>query len=169
MKRICRVNKKYIILGLCIVLLGLATAYSAFSSNLNVIGTSSIASKWDIEITDVSVASTAGVAENSNTPSWDNLTASMEANLYQQGDSVSYTVTIANKGNLDAALASVSKSINSSNDAIKISTTGYTEGEILKQNETKVITVTIEYNPDFAGEAVEGSSEVAVTFNYVQN
>ena len=162
-----RINKRLLII-LAGILCLMAVGYAAFSSNLQISGTSSITSSWNIEITDVSAASVTGSAEEVKTPTWTGLSASMEADLYEEGDSVSYKVTIANKGNLDASLEDITENIKSSNDAVRIMFTGYTKGGILKANSTQVVTVKIEYNPEFTGEAATGSGEVTVTFNYKQ-
>ena len=142
--------------------------YSAFSSNLEISGTSSVSSSWDIAITGISDAKVEGLAEETHTPTWDRLTASMEADLYQKGDSVSYDVTIENRGTLDATLEDISQNVKSTNEAVRIMFTGYTKGQVLKSKSSQIVTVKIEYNPDFDGNAEEGSGEVSVTFNYTQ-
>ena len=142
--------------------------YSAFSSNLKISGTSSVSSSWDIAITGISDAKVEGLAEETHTPTWDRLTASMEADLYQKGDSVSYDVTIENRGTLDATLEDISQNVKSTNEAVRIMFTGYTKGQVLKAKSSQVVTVKIEYNPDFDGNAEEGAGEVSVTFNYTQ-
>ena len=142
--------------------------YSAFSSNLEISGTSSVSSSWDIAITGISDAKVEGLAEETHTPTWDRLTASMEADLYQKGDSVSYGVTIENRGTLDATLEDISQNVKSTNEAVRIMFTGYTKGQVLKAKSSQIVTVKIEYNPDFDGNAEEGAGEVSVTFNYTQ-
>ncbi len=160
-------NKK-ILIGLIGLLLLMSAGYAAFSSNLNISGTSNITSNWDIRITNVTSGDVTGSAENTKAPTWDNLTASMEADLYEKGDSVEYTVTIANKGTLDAKLEDIVKNNVSSNDAVKITFSGYTKGQKLYKNTSQDIKVKIEYNPDYKGDASEGSGEINVTFNYTQ-
>ena len=146
----------------------MAVGYSAFSSSLKISGTSSVSSSWDIAITGISDAKVEGLAEETHTPTWDRLTASMEADLYQKGDSVSYDVTIENRGSLDATLEDISENVKSTNEAVRIMFTGYTKGQVLKAKSSQIVTVKIEYNPDFDGNAEEGSGEVSVTFNYTQ-
>ena len=79
-----RENKKRnkIIIGLISLLLIMTVGYAAFQTNLNIKGTSKISSNWDIRITNVTSGNKTGNAENAKTPTWTNLTASMEANLY---------------------------------------------------------------------------------------
>ena len=167
-----RRNKK-ILIFLGIVLCLMTVGYAAFYSRLDITGTSSITNSWDVEITNVSVGTTTGNGENVSTPTWNALTASMEANVYESGDSVSYTVTISNLGTLDAKLDEITKNIKTNNEAVKIEFSGYTKGERLykagESGSTKTITVTISFNDDYSGELdYNTSTETSVMFNYVQ-
>ena len=164
-----RENKKRnkIIIGLISLLLLMTVGYAAFQTNLNIKGTSKISSNWDIRITNVTSGNKTGNAENAKTPTWTNLTASMEANLYEKGDAMEYEVTVENKGTFDAKLESISSS-ESNNEAIKISFSGYTKGEKLYKNSTQTIKVKIEYNKDFTGTPTSNSNEVSIDLNYGQ-
>ena len=161
-------KRNLIIFSLVGVLLCMAIGYAAFQTQLKVTGTSKVTSNWDIEITNVTEGTTTGSAENTVAPSWDKLWASMEANLYDKGDAMEYDVTIENKGTLDAKLNDILTNLeNSNNEAVIITFSGYTKGEILKSKATKVIHVKIEYNPEYEGG--ETSSEVEINFDYTQN
>ena len=165
-----RENKKRnkIIIGLISLLLIMTVGYAAFQTNLNIKGTSKISSNWDIRITNVTSGNKTGNAENAKTPTWTNLTASMEANLYEKGDAMEYEVTVENKGTFDAKLEEIITNIKSNNEAIKISFSGYTKGEKLYKNTSKVVNVKIEYNKDFTGTPPTNSSEVEITLDYGQ-
>ena len=92
----------------------------------------------------------------------------MEADLYDKGDSMEYDVTIENKGTLDVKLNDILTNVEKeNNDAVLITFTGYTKGEILKAGASKIVHVKIEYNPEYEGG--ETSSEVEINFDYVQN
>ena len=145
----------------------MAIGYAAFSAELKISGTSKVTSNWDIEITNVTSGTPTGGAENTVAPKWDKLTASMEADLYEKGDAMEYDVTIENKGTIDAKLNDVLTNIeNANSEAVNITFSGYTKGEILKAKAIKVIHVKIEYNPNYEGE--ETSSEVEINFDYTQ-
>ena len=162
-------KKRIIILVTLIILLGIMTiGYAAFQAQLSIKGNSKITSNWDIRITNVTETKKTGSGESTNPPTWTHLTANMEADLYEKGDSVEYEVTIENKGSLDAKLDDIISNIKSNNEAVKISFEGYIKGEKLFKGETKIITVKIEYNPDFNGKAEEGSGEIEVSFDYTQ-
>ena len=65
-------------------------------------------------------------------PTWTMTTASMEANLYNKGDAMEYDVTIENKGNIDAKLNDILTNVEKeNNEAVLITFSGYTKGEIL--------------------------------------
>ena len=79
-----------------------------------------------------------------------------------------YDVTIENKGTLDVKLNDILTNVEKeNNDAVLITFTGYTKGEILKAGASKIVHVKIEYNPEYEGG--ETSSEVEINFDYVQN
>ena len=142
--------------------------YAAFNTELKISGTSKVTSNWDIEITNVTPGTPTGSAENTVAPKWDALTASMEADLYEKGDAMEYDVTIENKGTIDAKLNNILTNLeNSNSEAVNITFSGYTKGEILKSKAIKVIHVKIEYNPNYEGG--ETSSEVEIDFDYGQN
>ena len=160
-------KRNIIIVSLVGVLLCMAVGYAAFNTELKISGTSKVTSNWDIEITNVTNGKPVGSAENTVAPTWDALTASMEADLYEKGDAMEYDVTIENKGTIDAKLNDVLTNIeNANSEAVNITFSGYTKGEILKAGSIKVVHVKIEYNPNYDGG--ETSSEVEINFDYTQ-
>ena len=141
--------------------------YAAFNTELKISGTSKVTSNWDIRITNVTDGTPTGSAKNTVKPSWTTLTASMEADLYEKGDAMEYDVTIENRGTLDAKLNDIlTNTQNSNSEAVIITFSGYTKGEVLEHGKSKLVHVKIEYNPNYDGE--ETSSEVEVKFDYTQ-
>ena len=160
-------KRNIIIVSLIGVLLCMIVGYAAFNTELKISGTSKVTSNWDIEIINVTNGKPVGSAENTVAPTWDALTASMEADLYEKGDAMEYDVTIENKGTIDAKLNDVLTNIeNANSEAVNITFSGYTKGEILKSKSSKIIHVKIEYNPNYGGG--ETSSEVEINFDYTQ-
>ena len=163
-----RRKRNIVIFSLVGVLFLMVAGYAAFSTNLEIKGTSKVTSNWDIEITYVTPGTPTGSAENAVAPSFDKLWASMEANLYDKGDAMEYDVTIENKGTLDAKLNDILTNVEKeNNEAVLITFSGYTKGEVLKAQTSKVVHVKIEYNPEYEGG--ETSSEVEINFDYGQN
>ena len=161
-------KRNIIIISLVGILLCMVVGYSAFQTKLEIKGTSKVTSNWDIEITNVTEGTPTGSGENTVAPFWSKTTASMEANLYDKGDAMEYDVTIENKGTIDAKLNDILTNIENSNrEAVLITFSGYTKGEVLKSKTSKVVHVKIEYNPEYEGG--ETSSEVEINFDYVQN
>ena len=161
-------KRNIIIFSLVGVLLCMVVGYAAFQTRLEIKGTSKVTSNWDIRITNVTDGTSTGQAENAIKPSYTALTATMEANLYDKGDAMEYDVTIENKGTLDAKLNDILTNLeNSNNEAVLITFSGYTKGEILKSGESKLVHVKIEYNPEYEGG--ETSSEVEIVFDYIQD
>ena len=146
----------------------MTAGYAAFQSQLKVTESSTVTSNWEIEITNVTAGTPTGSAENAVVPSFDKLWASMEANLYDKGDAMEYDVTIENKGTSDARLNDIITNLDKeNNEAVLITFSGYTKGEVLKAQTSKVVHVKIEYNPEYEGG--ETSSEVEINFDYGQN
>ena len=162
-------NKKIIILSLIGILLLMSAGYAAFRTNLDIKGTSKVSSNWDIRITNVTESNKGGDAESAKEPTWEALTASVEANLYQKGDFIEYDVTVENRGTLDAKLEGIEEKIIGENEAIKLTISGYTKGEKLYKNTSKKIKVKIEYNLEFNGVPEIGSTEISIDLNYTQN
>lgn len=101
-------GKTIVIAGLLIAILTLSVAYAAFASNLQVNGTAHIDSNWDVEITSIEVTGQTGQAVDNGSDltklGSDGLSANFDCTLTQPGDSITYTVTVENKGNINAKL-----------------------------------------------------------------
>ena len=143
----------------------MAVGYSAFNTKLNITGSSQITSIWNVEITNVKIKEVSGNAENVGDLSYDKLNAYMEANFYEQNDSITYTVTVSNLGTLNATLDSIKLNM-PPEDVINFKVDGATSRELLKAGDSKDIEVTMEYtgnNPDNIS-----SVEMDVNLDYVQ-
>lgn len=198
-------NRKQIMIGvLSVIVCIMAVGYAYLSQQLTVNGTAHIDSKWDVRISNIT-AKVNGVA-GGTTPT-DNAinegcstttapsgctgtTASFDASLFQPGDSITYTVTVANYGTLPAGLDTVTPVYkrtvnnvetvvqNNSSDAIV-----YTIDENLTQFKeiparvdentpsTITFTVTATYNSDITAQpsAEQLSKKLELTLNFVQD
>ena len=164
-----RKQKKLIIISLICLVFLMSVGYAAFQGNLKVRGTTKITSNWDIRITNVTSGTPTGSAVNASAPTWDKLTANMEANLYEKGDAMEYDVTITNNGTVDAVLSDIIGTPSNS-EAVIINYSGYAKGEKLYKKDdeenTKVVHVKIEYNPEYDGGETSGESNIE--FNFTQ-
>ena len=161
-------KKNNIIIGsLCAVVLLMAVGYAAFSSILNIKGTSSISSNWKVLITNVDEKNIVGSATNAEEPSWEDLTATFKTNLVSPGDSIEYDITIENRGNLNATLDKITLS-DSNNPAIKFTSSGLEEGSELNAGDSAVLTVKVEYDSNVTSQPENAEGTFIVTFDYVQ-
>ena len=166
-QRFNRRQRNYIILGLCSILLVMAAGYAAFRSQLTINGTSNISSEWKVLITDIQSSVLEGNATDAETPSHTDTTATFKTNLVSPGDSMQYTVTVENRGNIDAVLKTLSKT-DSSNDAIIFEITGIEQGDTLKAHNSTTFNVTVTYNPEITNQPDNITSNLEITLNYVQ-
>jgi len=161
-------KKRNIIIGaLCSVLLLMVVGYAAFSSILNIKGTTNISSNWDIRITNVTSKNVVGSASNAEDPDWDDLTATFKTNLEVPGDSIEYDVTVENKGTLNAKLDKINMTA-SNNPAIKFTATGLKEGDKLNAGSSAVLTVKVEFLDGVEVDNKNLSASLTVTLDYVQ-
>lgn len=97
-------GKNVIIAALLVAVLVMSVGYSAFATKLEVNGNAEITGEWDVEITNIVASAVEGDAKP-GTPTFTNTTAQFDTDLLKPGDSVTYTITIANKGTIDATLS----------------------------------------------------------------
>ena len=166
-QRFNRRQRNYIILGLCSILLVMAAGYAAFRSQLTINGTSNISSEWKVLITDIQSSVLNGTPENSEEPSHTDTTATFKTNLVSPGDSMQYTVTVENRGSIDAVLKTLSKT-DSNNEAIIFEITGIEQGDTLKSHNSTTFNVTVTYNRDITNQPANLTSDLTITLDYVQ-
>ena len=160
-------KKRTIIIGsLLAILICMTIGYAAFSTQLEIAGSSTVTSNWDIQITGITPGTPNGTGENAVAPSYTATTATMEANLYAPGDAMTYEITIENKGTIDAVLDSITKS-DSNNPAIIFETSGVNEGDPLLAGDKTTMTVKISY-ANVTSQPENLTGELSLTLNYVQ-
>ncbi len=165
--RMNRTQKNYIILGLSVIVLIMAVGYAAFSSQLKISGTSSVTSSWDVEITNIESTNVIGSATNGSAPTYTKTTATFNTNLVSPGDSITYDVTVENKGSIDATLKTITKT-DTNNSAILFETSGIKEGDSLLVGAKAHMLVKVTYNQAIASQPKNLTSTLKVTLDYVQ-
>ena len=182
-------HKNILIGALVFIVLLMAVAYAAFSTNLSINGTASIDSRWDVHIKSITPSATAtSVVENNETIYTsagsikalvkDSYTAEFSAVLLSPSETVTYTVVVENSGTIDAVVSAggitfSDTTMNTQNptDAILFTYSGIAPGDVLaKNNGTDEFTVTATYNPAITSQPVSTQLEKTVTMslNYVQ-
>ena len=165
--RMNRTQKNYIILGLSVIVLIMAVGYAAFSSQLKISGTSSVTSSWDVEITNIESTNVIGSATNGSAPTYTKTTATFNTNLVSPGDSITYDVTVENKGSIDATLKTITKT-DTNNSAILFETSGIKEGDSLLVGAKAHMLVKVTYNSAITSQPKNLTSTLKVTLDYVQ-
>ena len=175
-------KKKNLILGgLVALVLVMAVGYAAFATNLDINGTTSIDSRWDVKILSITPDKTATNTGTEQAPVYttpgdithsitnNDLTANFSTALVSPGDTVTYEVVVKNNGTLNAKLSSMTKT-DTNNPAISFTVSGIAENDILEANASKTITVVVTYvnNTNGQGQPASTTSELGITLNFVQ-
>ncbi len=160
-------KRNIIIYSLCGVLLLMTIGYAAFNTLLTINGTTSISSNWDIKITGITSKDIVGKASDEESQVVDDLSATFKANLVSPGDSITYDITVENKGNINAELDSIDVSENT-NENIKIATSGIAEGDKLNPSSTATLSVKVTYSDEVTTQPDNLKAEVTITLNYIQ-
>lgn len=163
-------RKNMVIVCLLLAVLCLSVAYAAFATTLTINGDAKIKSdEWNVEITDIKVKNFTGNAKG-GTPTYTKTTATFEAELVTPGDSVTYEVTITNKGSVVANFDSQ----NWVEEAGKNAPITYTLPQDsvfatpLNQNDTVKFEVIATYDADADGTKPDTSKKITGTIDYVQ-
>lgn len=99
-------DKKNILIGaLLFTIIVMAVGYAAFAQTLNINGSATIGGEWQVEI--VGIESEVSGTADAGTPTHTTTTATFDATLMKPGDSATYTITVQNKGTIDAKLDSI--------------------------------------------------------------
>ena len=150
-KRINRTQRNYIIVGLCAILVIMGVGYAAFQSQLKISGTSNIASNFLVKITSITPNSIIGTAaDKTEITTYNDTSATFGVSLKSPGDSITYDITIENKGTIDAVLKTITKT-DTNNTAILFETSGVNENDELKVGEI----IPAPTNPTIGGQEVE--------------
>ena len=140
-------DKKKVLIGILSVLICvMAVGYALLAQELTINGTASIDSTWRVEITNIASKDVVGDAINKVDPTYTATTANFSVGFTQPGDSITYDITVTNKGTLDAVVESITVN-KGDNSAIKYAISGLKRGDkILKNNGTNTLTIKVDYD-----------------------
>ncbi len=99
-----RNNKVLFAIGLLAIVLVMSVGYTTLTTDLRMNGSQKHEEKWDVQVVGIETIDINGSASAGN-PSFNATSVTFDADLIQPGDSVTYRVTIENKGTIDATLA----------------------------------------------------------------
>ncbi len=140
-------SKTLIISAFILIILLMSVGYASLATNLNISGNAKITGRWDIEITDI-VATEVSAGCDAGTPTYSGTMASFDASLNKPGDKVTYEVTIANLGTIDATLEEVLLLLDETNGSKAITFTTTKLSQNLNVGDTAKFTITATYNED---------------------
>ena len=161
-------QKKIIIVSLCVAVCIMIIGFAAFSTTLNIDGTSSIESNWSVVFTNIQeLSKTNGVTINNN-PTASGTTATFDVSLESPGDSIEYQITVENKGTLDAIIENIDASETGS-DAIKFEINNIRVGDILLEKASTTFKIKISYDEGITSQPNIITNKLTVNINYVQN
>ena len=161
-------EKKIIIGVMCSLICIMAIAFAAFSTTLNINGTSSIESNWKVVFTNIQeLSKTNGVTIN-NTPTASGTTATFDVSLESPGDAIEYQITVENQGTLDAIIEDINASETGS-DAIKFEISNIRIGDILLKQESTTFNIKISYDESITSQPEITNNRLTVNIDYAQN
>ena len=162
-------NKKTIITVLSVLVVAMAVGYALLAQELTINGSASIDSTWRVEITNIASKDVVGDAVNKTDPSYTATTANFSVGFTQPGDSITYDITVTNKGTLDAVVESINVN-KGDNPAITYTTSGLKRGDkILKNNGTNTLTIKVDYDSSVTSQPASTTNDITVTINYGQD
>ena len=161
-------KKKKIIIAMCIAILFMAVGYAAFSANLKINGMVSISSTWEVVFTKIEeVSKTSGVTINS-APTASGTSATFDLDVHAPGDSITYKITVENKGTINAIISDI-KASKTANDAIKFEITGIKKGDLLAGKASTTFNVIISFDDSITEQPDNLNDTLTVDINYVQD
>ena len=160
--------KKIIIGVLCLVVCIMAIGFAAFSTTLNINGTSSIESNWSVVFTNIQeLSKTSGVTINS-APTASGTTATFDVDLQKPGDKIEYQITVENEGTLDAIIENIEASETGS-DAIKFEISNIRIGDKLAKGAQTTFNIKISYDESITSQPEVTNNTLTVSIDYVQD
>lgn len=162
-------RKNILIGGLLAIVLVMSIGYAAFATQLNINGTASITSSWDVHIKSITPGIPVGTASNTAaTVGRDGLSATFKTELMSPGDSLTYTVVVENSGTLDAKLSNIVFTPGD-NDAIDYSYNGITENDVINSDGgTATFTITVTYDSNVTSQPENTENTLKMQLSYVQ-
>ena len=160
-------KKRNIIIGsLCCLLVFMGIGYALLNQRLTIKGQEIIMGEWDVRITNITSKNPVGKAKDVS-HSFTNTSATFEADLWLPGDSIEYEVTVENKGNVVAALQTVTPSTVASDNSVKFTHTEIPQ--ILQPGDAKTFTMKVEFLE--SASSIPSNKDVKYTLDiiYVQN
>ena len=162
-------HKTYLLIGLVVIciFLMLGLGYALLSQNLDIKGTGTITSDWNILITDIVTKDKSATASNVTEPTHSGTSATMNAKFELPGDYISYDITVANQGTLNAVLDSIKIKMKDQ-EVFLFDVKGIQSGDALNVDEEKTFTLTIRYNENITDNPDITDINFSMNLDYLQ-
>ena len=160
-------KKNIMIIVLCFVLLLMGVGYAALSQRLTIGGTAKMQGVWDVRITNIQLSRKTGLAKD-NSHKYENLSATFQTETLAPGDMLEYTVSVSNRGNIDAKVSEINATLDGP-EAIKYTVEGIKKGDIIKEGVTKEVIITIKFDENATVIPSNKTSTLNINFTCIQN
>ena len=160
-------KKNIMIIVLCFVLLLMGVGYAVVSQRLTIGGTAKMQGEWDVRITNIQLSRKTGLAKD-NSHKYENLSASFQTETLAPGDMLEYTVSVSNKGNIDALVSEINATLDGP-EAIKYTVEGIKKGDVIKEGVTKEVIITIKFDENATVIPSNKTSTLNINFTCIQN
>ena len=160
-------KKNIMIIVLCFVLLLMGVGYAALSQRLTIGGTAKMQGVWDVRITNIQLSRKTGLAKD-NSHKYENLSASFQTETLAPGDMLEYTVSVSNRGNIDAKVSEINATLDGP-EAIKYTVEGIKKGDIIKEGVTKEVIITIKFDETATVIPSNKTSTLNINLTCIQN
>ena len=160
-------KKNIMIIVLCFVLLLMGVGYAALSQRLTIGGTAKMQGVWDVRITNIQLSRKTGLAKD-NSHKYENLSASFQTETLAPGDMLEYTVSVSNRGNIDAKVSEINATLDGP-EAIKYTVEGIKKGDVIKEGVTKEVIITIKFDETATVIPSNKTSTLNINFTCIQN
>ena len=160
-------KKNIMIIVLCFVLLLMGVGYAALSQRLTIGGTAKMQGVWDVRITNIQLSRKTGLAKD-NSHKYENLSASFQTETLAPGDMLEYTVSVSNRGNIDAKVSEINATLDGP-EAIKYTVEGIKKGDIIKEGVTQEVIITIKFDENATVIPSNKTSTLNINFTCIQN
>ena len=164
-------QKQRIIIGtLCVVIISLAVGYAVLSQQLNIQGSGSVISNFQILFTKIEEGTMNGATTIQKEIVGDT-TASFIIDLKAPGSSGEYIITVENRGNIDAYVKDIKGVVDSNKKEpkdIQFSIDGLKVNDKLKARETKTFKVKVNWDSNSTS-IPETSKDLSLTIDFAQD
>lgn len=164
-------DQKNILIGVLLVtIVIMAVGYAVFLNTFSSTATL-LKNDWDVAITDITVTDTQGKAK-STTATYTATTATFAVDLPNPGDSIEYTITVSNNGNVNAKLKQLVPVITGDTAFISYTIDAPTANSILKAGETVKLKVNAQYDSSYVDSMTvagfDSSKALTITLDYIR-